>query len=408
MAKKEPEFVGPSRGGPIRFRPKFTVPKFTLPKRLTGLLGICFMLAAVGYVLVMFCFTYIRPNEVGVKEVQVGVFSRRGIHEDVIGPGYAFRIPGIETIHHFPQSVQVLMLTDSLVKEDLPSHSYQRAVKIQTSDGFYVDVDVSIVYRIVDAYKLITTLGPGRQFVDQGILPKAEAILKESLGELTTENFYNSPLRVEKAEMARDALDKELREKGMSAEHVLVRFFEYSDEIQKNIEEKKLQDQLVFKNQSEGKAAKEEAKLKRVTQEGEMNVKVTLQEGEAYKVTKGAEKDLYVRQKEAEADLLVQVAEAKRVEYRNQAMQSMGVERAVAMKMAEVLRGLEVIVVPVGGADGFNPLDLDQMITLFGVNAPAANTKKVSAGTFFDVAPLSAAPEATTESASDTEEEVNP
>ena len=57
-------------------------------------------------------------------------------------------------------------------------------------------------------------------------------------------------------------LNAELRQKGLKVENILVRYFRYSKEIQKNIEEKKLKDQLVFKNQAEARAAIEEAKLK--------------------------------------------------------------------------------------------------------------------------------------------------
>ena len=41
----------------------------------------------------------------------------------------------------------------------------------------------------------------------------------------------------------------------------------YLTEIAKNIEEKKLKDQLVFRNQSEAKSATSEANLKKVIQE---------------------------------------------------------------------------------------------------------------------------------------------
>jgi hypothetical protein len=227
---------------------------------------------------------------------------------------------------------------------------------------------VSILYKIADPFKLIKSLGPGRQFLYQGILPKAEPILKQALGELTTEDFYNSPLRVSKAEKARDMLDAELDSKGIQVDHVLVRYFRYSDEIQRNIEEKKLQDQLVFRNQAEARAATEEAKVKQITQEGEARVIVTLQEGKAYVVKKEAEKDLYVRGTRARADLLVQLAEAKRTELRNEAMQALGADKAVALKMAEVIGGLDVIIIPSGGPGGLNPLDLGAMRNLFGVN----------------------------------------
>jgi len=96
-----------------------------------------------------------------------------------------------------------------------------------------VDVDVSILYHIKDPYLAFTTIGPGRLFEDNGIIPKAEPALKETLGKLTTEEFYNSPMRVKKSEEARDQLNKELNSKGIQVDQVLVRYFKYSPKFKK-------------------------------------------------------------------------------------------------------------------------------------------------------------------------------
>lgn len=382
MPVDKPEVVGPGGGNP--FKLGF---KFQMPSKL-GIVGALLALLVIGgFVVLNTCFTYIHPYEVGIKQVRIGVNT--GIHEKVYLPGLAFVVPfGFEKIHLFPQHLQVLDLTDQPGGQSGPAYSRDKAAKIQTSDGFYVDVDASILYKIVDPYKLITTLGPGKQYLYQGILPKAEPFLKQSLGELTTEDFYNSPLRVEKADKARDLLNIEMQSKGIEVEHVLVRYFRYSPEIQRNIEEKKLQDQLVFKNKAEARAAIEEAKVKRVREEGEAQVKVTLEEGKAYKVTKDADQELYVRTKNAEGDLLIQLAEARKEELRNEAMQAQGAEKAVALKMAEVLRGLDVIIVPSGGPGGLNPLDLDQLIEMFGVvpDAPAARSRGIEPSSGREVA----------------------
>ena len=60
---------------------------------------------------------------------------------------------------------------------------------------------------------------------------------------------------------------------------MLVRYFKYSPEIQKNIEEKKLQDQMVFTNQAAARAAKEEAELKKIVQEGMVIAAVEMEKG---------------------------------------------------------------------------------------------------------------------------------
>jgi len=308
-------------------------------------------------------YVYVEPNEFGIKVVRIG--TSRGVQQQIYTPGFHFLLPfGMQSMERLPRDIQVLELTNSpqTAARDV---RVDRAAHIQTSDGFFVDVDVSILYHIVDPYQVFTTIGPGTLFEENGILPKAEPALKTALGELTTEEFYNSPLRVQKTENAKALLNAELKSKGLEVEHVLVRYFKYSDEIQRNIEEKKLKDQLVFKNQAEGRAATEEATLKKVIQEGEAAYTVELERGNAYTVRKNAERDRYVRTKRAEGDLLVKLAEAEKVKLKNDALQGQGSERMVGLKMADVYRGLETVILPSDGPTGVNPLDLDTTLKMF-------------------------------------------
>lgn len=328
------------------------------------------VLVVLGSIIIYNMFlVYVRPGEVALKQVNIGV--NRGIQETVYKPGLMFRKPfGMEEIHKFPSTALVFETTsypDLRMRKNYGHYRADRAAHIQTSDGFFVDVDCSIIYRIVDPYKVITTIGKDRQYEDNGIIPKAEPVLKQALGQLTTEEFYNSPLRYEKTTIAKEMLNEQLQEKGLLVEHVLVRYFKYSDEIQRNIEEKKLKDQLVFKNQAEARAATEEANLKRIVQEGEANMAVKLEEGRAYVVEINAEKDLYTRSKRAEADLLIKLAEAERTELKNKALRTIGSDRLVGIEMAETLKGIDVIVLPSDGKTGYNPLDLRESLDLFEV-----------------------------------------
>jgi len=339
----------------------FRIPEIHLPGKLNIVIGVLALLVLVYNLFLV----YVRPNEFGIKVVRVGV--HRGVQEKVYPPGLNVVLPfGLEQMYRLPKDVQVLELTNfpdtaaSLARRDKAAH-------IQTSDGFFVDVDASILYHIADPYRVFTRIGPGTLYEDNGIIPKAEPVLKATLGELTTEEFYNSPLRVKMAERAREMLNAELKEKGLAVDQVLVRYFVYSKEIQKNIEEKKLKDQLVFKNQAEARAATEEATLKKIIQEGEVRVQVEMAGGEAYVTKKLAEKDLYARTKRAEADLLVKLADAERVRLKNEALRGVGAERMVGLKMADVYKGLELVVLPSDGAAAVNPLDLDNALKLFDV-----------------------------------------
>lgn len=359
MARK-PEFVGGTDGVPNR-----KVRVGGLATKLVGLSSLTFLFAILLVVAYNLCFVYVEPNEFGIKVVKIGV--HKGVQESVFGPGLAFRIPfGMQEIYTLPRSTQVLELTNKTgtVRDGI---HVDREAKIQTSDGFFVDVDATILYRIDDPYKVFTKLGPMDNYLQLGLLPKAEAVLKESLGQLTTEEFYDSSLRVAKSGLAETILNEKLKDEGLVVEHVLVRYFRYSDAIQDNIEAKKLQDQLVFTNESKGRAAEQNQVLQRAMAEGAYLVKVKEAEGDAYRVEKEAERDLYVRQKEAEADLLVATAEAKGVELKNEAMQTLGADAMVAVKMADILKGLEVILLPAGGEQGMNPLDVNAVLKTFGV-----------------------------------------
>src|SRR6185295_4478117 len=109
---------------------------------------------------------------------------------------------GMEEMYLFPKDLQVLDLTGAR-EEAAREATISKPAHIQTSDGFFVDVDASIMYKIVDPYLVFTHLGAGRAFETNGLMPKAEPALKQTLGELTTEEFYNSPARSAKAEMAK-------------------------------------------------------------------------------------------------------------------------------------------------------------------------------------------------------------
>lgn len=335
-------------------------------------------------------FVYIQPNEMGLKQVNISLTGKPGLKKDTYYTGWHFKLPIIQEYITFPKDLLVYDLMDnrssrsrgsffyqsgssallSQISRSVPESRYMRqgAANIQTNDGFYVRVDVTIIYRVIDPYKVATVLGrTPKEFWQNGIARKAESVLKDSFGKLTTEEFYNSPMRVQKAKEAKELFNTKIAREGLKVEHVLVRYFVYSDEIQKNIEEKKLKDQLVFRNQSEGRAAIEGAKLKKVEEEGKATVKVELEKGNAYVVRKNAERDAYMRKKKAAGDLLIKLAEAKKTKLINDAYLNKGAARLVGLEMAKVLEGVELIVIPSDGKNGVNPLDLNKMIRLFKV-----------------------------------------
>ncbi len=374
------EFIEGFMGSDSSGRPSESPTSGSILRRMGGItLGTAALIGVSAYAL---CTKYVRPNEYGIMQVDVplmGMFGKKGIHENVYETGVYLEVPGCQKIHKFPKDIQVLSLSATEKIND-DKKEYTRvipAAHIQTSDGFFIDLDVSIMYRIKDPVKVIKNLGAGKLYEDNGIIPRAEPILKETLGQLNPEDFYNSERRVNKQDEAMKLFNERLSPLGLEVEHVLVRYPKYHPQVQERIEGRKLQDQLAFKNQSESLQSAAEAELKKTVSLGEAAMKVELEKGKAYITTKTADIDLYKRTKYAEGNKLVKLAGAERTQLINEAYEGIGSERMVGIEMAEVLEGLETIVIPVGGENGMNPLNIDQTIdTLLGNGSTTKEVKK--------------------------------
>ena len=342
------------------------IPRMNLPGlRFTRLwiIGSSVLVLLLGY---NSCTTYVKPGEAGVKQIKFGM--GKGIEPFVYGTGLHYIGVG-ETMHRFPLRVQVLELSSSRSEgtEDLEGHRLAPGINIQTSEGYTVQVDVTVLYRIADALKVMTTIGPGRLFEDSAVIPRAQQDLRRALGELDAEDFYRGNKRTQKARDAQVALEAELKDKGIQVLQVLVRKYSYDQRYQQAIEQRKIQDQTVYKNEAEAKAATANAAKNKIVAEGAASVQVELARGEAEVKKLEAQADLYRRTKAADGDLLVKLAEAQGIELENQALRGVGSENMVGLRMAEALRGTRVIVLPTDGEGAMNPLDLKTLLKRFDV-----------------------------------------
>ncbi len=308
--------------------------------------------------------TYVPPNMVGIRQVYYG--GSRGIRKEVYGPGTHFMIAGYERLHMFPHDIQMMNFSDSTSEASRTSR-HVAAIKVQTSDGYNVVLDVTVLYRITDPHKVFTEAGPGRAFEDRLVIPRADRILRRTLGELNSEEFYQGPKRIEKARHADEQLRTELAPVGIQLDAVLVRRYVYDEKYQELIEGRKIKDQTVFLRQAEAKAAIEERKRDTIIAEGKANQEVELSRGAAEVQKIEAQADLYRRKQEAEGSLLVQLAEAQGTKMENDAMQGAGSENMVGLKMADVMKGVKVMVIPSDGQYGMNPLDVSSLLRKFEV-----------------------------------------
>ena len=115
-------------------------------------LGLGLKTALAGFVLLVvgvnLFSVYVHPDEYGIKVNRVGL--NRGVQKEVYDAGLAFVLPfGLQQMYRLPKNIQVLELTNS-PETAAGSARKDRAAHIQTSDGFFVDVDVSMLYHIKD------------------------------------------------------------------------------------------------------------------------------------------------------------------------------------------------------------------------------------------------------------------
>ena len=347
------------------------IPRIAFPRpgpggagvRLVWLVVAVLAVSLVGY---NSCTTYVRPGEAGVKQIIYG--KGEGIEPFVYGVGLHFVGAG-QRMHLFPTHLQILELTNSRSErvENGPGHRVTSEINIQTSEGYNVRVDATVLYRISDPLKVMKSIGPGRLFEDSAVVPRSAQDLRRALGELDAEDFYRGSKRMEKAHEAQAALSAELADKGIEIVQVFVRRYVYDAPYQNAIELRKIQDQTVYKNEAEAKAAIANAAKNKIIAEGAAAVQVELSRGEAEVKKLDAEADLYRRKKAAEADLLVRLAEAKGTELESQALRAAGAENLVGLRMAEALKGTQIIVLPSDGEGGTNPLDLQALLKRFDV-----------------------------------------
>jgi regulator of protease activity HflC (stomatin/prohibitin superfamily) len=326
--------------------------------------AIAAMIAAV--VFYNAAYVYVGPNEFAIKQITIG--PGKGIKTDVLYPGLHWVTPGTERLHLFPTDIQVLSLTSDARERGSSDVSKEPALNIQTSEGYNVTVDISVLYRIEDPYKVMTAIGPGRLFEQSFVAPRSEQILRKRFGELDAEQFYDVHLRLQKEDLALSDLNAQLVPSGMRAIQVFVRQYSYDARYQSAIEQRKIQDQTVFKNKAEADEASANAEKDRIVAVGEAAVKVELAHGEAEKQKMASQAELYERTQRAEGGKVMQLAEAEGTRLEASALQGRGSEFLVGLKMADALKGTKIIIVPTDGDGATNPLDLKSALKRFDVS----------------------------------------
>lgn len=306
------------------------------------------------------CTARVRPNEFGVEQRKFGL--KTGIVETVYMPGLYFVGPGT-TMHTFPREIHVLeasydkqeamgmagssgggQLTAYFDRRDKVlggTHRTVEALNIQTSDGYAVTADVTVLYTITDPVKIAKEFGWGSLYVDSFILNTFRNGILATLGKLNAETFYDEAVRIKAIQEAEAFLSQRFAERGFKVEKLLLRNFRYADTYEKSLRDKKVAVQLTEKNRKESLVNEEKAKLKQIESKGNAAITIAASEVEARIAKLRAEAELYSSQTRAKADKEVNVAVAEAKRLKAEALTQAGGRYVVALETAKMFENIE-------------------------------------------------------------------
>jgi len=311
------------------------------------------------------CTTRVRPNEWGVEQRKFGF--KRGIVDHAYTAGLYLVGPGA-TMHTFPREIHLLEASYDRQESEArarriggdverkvdryfenrdallggtSTHRVVEALNVQTSDGYAVTADVTLLYVIEDPVKIAREFGWGALYVDAFVLNTFRNSVLTTLGKMNAESFYDESLRIRALSEAKALLAKRFEERGFAVKELLLRNFRYADSYEKALQDKKVAVQLAEKNRKESLANEERAKLKQLESKGNADITIAESEVQTRIAKVRAEAELYASQTRARADKEVNVAQAEAKRLRADALAQAGGRYVVALETAKMFDNID-------------------------------------------------------------------
>lgn len=309
-------------------------------------------------VVVIMLFASIRMGEVSGEQVGVKLNKLTGSVEVIERSGVQFYNGILSDFFVLDKTLQTL---------DMGGAPTGDCLKVKTIDGSDVYIDLKVQYRMIPsmADEIVTSSGPDDAYKLKWARDYVRSIARNYLGELTTEEFYDSSKRDAKRLLAEKDAREQLQRFGIDIDSVVIpRRPVFYKEYEEMIRKKKVADQTVLEEQSKALAA-EQMKLKlKVMAENEKNVAVETFSGEmqqriiqakaeADKAVKGSdayftrttiasEAQLYEMQQRAEGILAMKRAEAEGIEELKKALEGEGGRNMVKLEYARKLKDVVI------------------------------------------------------------------
>jgi regulator of protease activity HflC (stomatin/prohibitin superfamily) len=313
-------------------------------------------------VVLMSCTARVLPNELGVMQNQLG--GKVGIEDRIYGAGLYFTRPG-STLHTFSREIHELEASydrdeslkkaqDGRAREAVNRYFDERqkvlgdetdrvvdALNVQTSDGYAVLTDVSLLYSIKDPVRVARDFGWGNTYVDSFVLNTFRNGVLTTLGKMNAESFYDEKARIQAVAEAEGLLRERFLERGFEVHQLLLRNYRYAASYEKSLHDKKVAVQLVVKNEKERLVNEEKAKLQQIEAQGNARITIAESEVNAQIARIQAEAQLYEAQVHAKGDREIKVAEAEAKRLKAEALAAGGSRYVVGLETARMFDSIE-------------------------------------------------------------------
>jgi regulator of protease activity HflC (stomatin/prohibitin superfamily) len=281
------------------------------------------------------------------------------------------------------KTVQTLDMTEDVSQGD---RKEKDDLKIKTIDGSDVYVDLKIQYQIIPdmADVVIKSSGPGNNYKIKWARDYVRSMCRNSLGELTTEEFYDASKRDLLKSKAMKKINEHIEKFGIIITDIIIpskpHFYKEYEDL---IKQKKLADQAVLEEESKALAAKELQKTLVVKETNLKNVAIeqfkgmverklidataagekARQAADAYydKITIDASATYYKKQKDSEAVLAKKKAEATGIEALKKALEGEGGRNMVKMEYAKKLKDIIITGQPYRKSADIGKFEINQI-----------------------------------------------
>jgi regulator of protease activity HflC (stomatin/prohibitin superfamily) len=346
---------------------------------------------AVGALVFRMCVIKIEPGQTGVLTKEWG----GGLQQQDFEPGYYLSLGPLHTWNLMDTTVQTLnMLRADPKKRGNQPQAFNPPIKVKSSDGADVTLDITVKYRVVPgkAWQVFKGQG-GADGYKIRVFSRTKNTLISGLGTLRTESFFDPTSRQGIQKLMQTQLQAELMTMDVELIAILIRDLEFQASFSAKIKAKTLTKQKAELETSKTKAAEQtgitneiraqstakvaviqetlEKTLTEMRAENDKKIKRVVADYEKYVVETLSAAELHVQQKEAEGIKLLKDAEARGQALKRSALTGKGGDIVVALRVVENLK-LDSMVL---STQLVNPLDLVEMMRRLGADGGAAAGK---------------------------------